>query len=101
MKLYKKFLKERLNKDLDSNIYFWSNHNGNEVDFVIDRGSYLEATEVKSSKTINDSFFKGLRYWHKLDESRNNYLSLVYGRDQAQMCRNIKAYPFFDSHKIE
>lgn len=94
-------LKERFNRGLDSNLYFWRDHNGKEIDFIIDRGSVLQAIEVKSSTTITDSFFKGLKYWHSLDELKNNDLFLVYGGDQVQKRGDIHIYPWFESYKIE
>lgn len=94
-------LKERFNKGLDSNLYFWRDHNGKEVDFIIDRGHILDAVEVKSASTITNSFFKGLMYWNSLSPKNDSNLFLVYGGDQAQKRENIQVYPWFDSYKIE
>jgi len=93
-------LKNRFNKGLESNLYFWRDHHGKEIDVLVDKGQSLKAIEIKSAETINESFFKGLKYWHSLDD-KNNDLHLVYGGDQVQKRGDIQVYPWFDSYKIE
>ena len=44
--------KEIINKDSKSNIYFFRDKSGNEVDLLIDRGNVLEPVEIKSSSSF-------------------------------------------------
>jgi predicted AAA+ superfamily ATPase len=59
-------LKNRYNKGLRSNLYYWRDSSGNEVDILIDNGSTQIPVEIKSAATLNMDFFKGLNYWEKL-----------------------------------
>ena len=56
-------LKERLNKGLQDNLYYWRDKTGNEVDVVIDNAGKLTAMELKAGETIAPDFFKGLNYF--------------------------------------
>ncbi len=50
---------------------------GNEVDVIMDYGNNVRAIEIKSGQTINQSFFKGLKYFHNLSKQGNRLL--IYG----------------------
>ena len=67
-------LKNRFNKGLKNNLYYFRDSNGNEVDVVIDNGKELVAVEIKSAKTIATDFFKGLDYWKKISEQKKGFL---------------------------
>jgi predicted AAA+ superfamily ATPase len=54
-------LKKRYNQGLHSNLYFFRDQTGNEVDLVIDRGSTIIPIEIKSAKTPSPDFCKGLK----------------------------------------
>lgn len=60
-------------------LYFWRDTRGHEVDLVLDRGSYLDAIEVKSSATFHPSFTEGLEFFSTLQERPGG--SIRYGGD--------------------
>ncbi len=53
-------LKARFNRALPSNLFFWRNSKGDEVDLIIDTGENLTPVEIKSGMTLNTDFFRGL-----------------------------------------
>ena len=57
------FLKARFNSGFPSNLYFWRDNVGLEVDLLIDEPEGLRPVEIKSSATVTDVLFKGLRNW--------------------------------------
>ncbi|HEB57225.1 MAG TPA: ATP-binding protein, partial [Gammaproteobacteria bacterium] len=59
-------LKARYNAGETSNLYFWRDRSGHEVDLLIDQGTHLSPLEIKSGQTINRDYFKGLDFWRKL-----------------------------------
>jgi predicted AAA+ superfamily ATPase len=69
-------IKERFNNGLRSNLFFWRDNKGMEIDIIEQEGNKLLATEIKSGMTIQDGFFKNLVYWNKL--SGNKTGRLVY-----------------------
>jgi uncharacterized protein len=54
-------LKKRYNQGLRSNLFFFRDRTGNEVDIVIDQGSTIVPIEIKSAKTASPDFCKGLK----------------------------------------
>jgi predicted AAA+ superfamily ATPase len=72
-------LKNRFNKGVKNNLYYFRDSNGNEVDVIIDNGKELIAVEIKSAKTIATDFFKGLDYWRKI--SNHQKTVLIYTGD--------------------
>lgn len=57
------FLKARLNTGFSSNLFFWRDNVGLEVDLLLDEPEGLRPIEIKSSATVIDDIFKGLRKW--------------------------------------
>jgi hypothetical protein len=68
-------LKSRLNRGLRSNLYYWKDRTGNEIDILLDQSAGTIPVEVKSASTFNQEFVKGLRYWQKLNPHiKSSYL---------------------------
>jgi predicted AAA+ superfamily ATPase len=88
--LFEAFVISEINKylfnhKLNGQVSFFRDSNGNEVDVIIELNGKIKAIEIKSGKTINQDFFKGLIYWNNLmpDSATDKYL--VYGGDQVQI----------------
>ena len=78
-------LKHRYNQGKRSNLFFFRDSNGNEVDLIAEQGRNLAAIEIKAGATINPDFFKGLRQFTKVAaESHLVASGLVYGGNEAQ-----------------
>ncbi|MEE2715987.1 MAG: ATP-binding protein [SAR324 cluster bacterium] len=58
--------------------FFWRDSNGREVDLLIDQGTLVDAMEVKSSETLQSTYFSGLRAYRKLAKEHCASTSLVY-----------------------
>ena len=77
--------KNAINGNVKQNLFFWRDSSQNEVDVVIEMGSKIEAIEIKSGKTINTSFFKGLNYFgNQMKNKENLGLNLIYGGNEVQ-----------------
>lgn len=74
--------KNRLNKGKENELFFWRDNTGNELDLLWEKENQLIPVEIKSGKTINSEFFKGLKYWEKLSGIPNGYL--IYGGESSQ-----------------
>jgi predicted AAA+ superfamily ATPase len=57
------FLKARLNSGFPSNLYFWRDNVGLEVDLLREEPDGLYPVEIKSSATVTEDLLKGLRKW--------------------------------------
>lgn len=77
------FLKARYNAGLASNLYFWRDHVGNEVDIVVENGPLLQPVEIKSGKTVADDAFNGLRRWLGIAREKALRPLLVHGGEES------------------
>lgn len=78
------FLKIRMNQGKNNNLYFFRDNVGNEVDVLIEGGASIRPVEIKLGSTVNDDFFKGLRYYQKISKEQTDKPVLIYGGEQDQ-----------------
>ncbi len=84
-------IKNRFNIGLLSNLYFWRDSQGHEVDVLIEEGDKLTPVEIKASQTITNQYFSDLIYWETLNQQLQTSW-LVYAGTQNQQrkkCRII------------
>ena len=62
--------------------YFWRDKTGHEIDCIIETGRQVIPIEIKSGQTINDDYFKGLRYFNALRGKTDGFV--VYGGEEPQ-----------------
>jgi len=74
-------LKYRYNRGRTSNLYFWRDRTGHEIDAVVQDGENLIPVEMKSGKTLTSDSFKTLKWWKDLASEDRAYL--VYGGDES------------------
>jgi hypothetical protein len=90
-------LKFRLNSGLPSNLYFWRDKSGHEVDCIYEVGDQLLPIEIKSSKSFSSDHFKNLTYFQALSRQKKGIL--CYGGDIEAMQQGISITGF--THIIE
>ena len=78
------------NRLMQPKLYFWRDQTGNEIDCILEGGNRNRAIEIKSSETINDEYYKNLRYWQKLAD--NTDATLIYGGDMDQSRGEISTF---------
>ena len=79
-------LKIKHNHGLLSDLFFWRDNTGHEIDLLIEKGNELFPVEIKSGQTIISDFFKGLNFWEKLSGSPGG--ALIYGGKNNQIRSN-------------
>lgn len=84
-------LKQQYNKIERPDLYFWRDSHGIEIDCVMERNNTLNLIEIKSAKTINNSFFGN---FNKLENYINKTIEikkqLFYGGDEISERFNCK-----------
>lgn len=88
-------LKHRFNEGKRSNLYFYRDSKGNEVDLLLVNGSNIFPIEIKAGMTITRDYFKGLKHFAKVFP--NHILKgggLVYGGDEKQQRTDVSIVPF-------
>ncbi len=81
-------IKQRYNLGKESNLFFWRDHTGHEVDFIIEKPPQLIPIEAKSAQTLSSSFFEGLIYWQKIAKEDIGYL-IYAGEKEKIQSKNI------------
>jgi uncharacterized protein len=76
-------MKSAYNRAGTPSLYFWRDRSGNEIDFLIDRGSDLLPIEAKSGKTVASDWFDNLKYWRSFAGKRAKDSELIYGGDDS------------------
>lgn len=94
------FLKNRFNRGLRNNCYFWRDNKGVEIDCLIDNGNRLIPVEIKSGNTYAPDFFRNLAYWNKIagNDAVNGYV--VFGGDKSKETREGMLLSWRDLERV-
>ena len=91
------FLKYRYNCGKRSNLYYFRDHVGNEVDLVIETGNGNVPVEIKSSQTITAGFFKGLNYFNKISKTSPHSILIINNNiEQERQEHSVIGYPHIE-----
>jgi predicted AAA+ superfamily ATPase len=93
-------IKERSNKGIKPQLYFWRDNSGNEVDALIQEKGKLKAVEIKSSKTFNTSFFKGLNYYGELAGVLQKDRFCIYGGEHELKTKSGELMNWKNTKKV-
>jgi len=89
-------LKYRYHRGRRSNLYFWRDAKGNEVDLLIEHGPDIAAVDIKSGATVNSDYFKGLRKFHARLASPGSTCALVYDGQERQRRSDVTVWRAMD-----
>jgi predicted AAA+ superfamily ATPase len=88
-------LKLRFNQGKRSNLYFYRDSKGNEVDLLLVNGVDMFPIEIKSGMTITRDYFKGLKHLANVfPDHIPKGSGLVYGGDESQQRTDVFIVPF-------
>lgn len=91
--IFTELIKMRWNKGLQERLYFWRDHVGHEVDFLLEDKSHLIPVEVKAGQTVTGEYFKNIRYFNKISNTTGGIV--VYaGKETRKYSDGIKVVPF-------
>lgn len=94
-------LKYRMNQGLKSNLYFYRDSKGNEVDLLMIFGADIFPIEIKSGMTLTKDYFKGLNHIKKiLPDHIPAGSGLVYAGTDAQSRTDISIVPYPDLYSL-
>ena len=93
-------VKARYNAVKSNNFFFFRDNSGHEVDCLVDKGSYCVPIEVKSSQTVNESFFDNLIFYNALQKNMAKPI-LIYGGMETYSRETADVVSFKDLHTID
>ncbi len=67
-----------------TDLWFWRDSHGNEVDLLIDKPQETEIVEIKATQTLMPELFKGLNYYAARETKVKLTNTLVYGGSERQ-----------------
>lgn len=76
-------MKQRYNRGLDPNLYFYRDQQ-HEIDLVYKKAHELIPIEIKSAKTFNQQFLKGIDYFAQTFASECSEAYLIYAGENEQ-----------------
>lgn len=88
------FLKARFNQGFQSNLFFWRDSKGLEIDLVLEEGDELKPIEIKAGQTVAPDFFNGLKKWAALSNTSGRPAWLVYGGERELSSGDITTIPW-------
>jgi len=86
-------LKFRFNAGKKSNLSFYRDSTGNEVDLILEYGRGLFPVEIKAGTTINEDFFKGLKSFAKVVSERPFGMGIIYGGESVETRGDTRIFP--------
>jgi predicted AAA+ superfamily ATPase len=94
-------LKYRFNQGKRSNLFFYRDSKGHEVDLLLAEGPDLFPIEIKAGMTVTRDYFKGLAYFARVfPDNIPRGSGLVYGGEDAQKRSDITVVPFYQLHEL-
>lgn len=93
-------MKYRFNKGLRSNLFFYRDSGGNEVDLILEMGPDIFPAEIKAAETIMPGSLKGLRKFAGLMPGLPWGSGLLYGGTDVQIRSDIRIYPLTKIHDL-
>lgn len=76
-------LKSRFNNGQRSNLFYWRDRTGNEIDVLIDQSSQVVPIEIKTATTFTNDFLKGIKYWKKINPDVKNSYVIFTGQSSS------------------
>lgn len=83
-------LKNKYNRFKPYQLYHYRDSNSNEVDLIMDYSTHLDAMEIKSSQTFDNSFLKGLKYIRELLPQKIRNTTVCYSGEIEQTIGDSK-----------
>lgn len=89
-------IKHRFNSGKPSNLYFWRDYLGTEIDIVREKNQTLEAIEVKSSQTFQPDFLDKLQQFYSITKGKTTSRLVYCGAENfIQKEISIKSWDAF------
>jgi predicted AAA+ superfamily ATPase len=86
-------LKRKLNRRLNSDLYFYRDSNGVEVDLVVDNGPSLSLYEIKASKTLRSEMARNLKLVPFSGKVKKYVVS--FNENRLPLDKGISALPWY------
>jgi predicted AAA+ superfamily ATPase len=90
------FLKHRFNVGMRSNLFFWRDNVGTEIDVLVEDANGLFPIEIKSGATYREEFLTGLQRFLHYAGPRASGAGLVYAGDESYVRSGVSVRSWKD-----
>jgi predicted AAA+ superfamily ATPase len=94
------FLKRCWHDGMPSNLYFWRDSKGLEIDLLLEQGDVLTPVEIKSGETIASDYLDNLKKWAALSGNSEQQSWLIYAGEQRIAAGMTQIVPLRFLNKI-
>jgi predicted AAA+ superfamily ATPase len=91
------YLKARFHAGWPSNLYFWRNNTGLEIDLLLEEGPALRPVEIKSSATVSEDLFANLKKWQTLAQAESLTPRLICAAPESHLRSGIEVRRWQDA----
>ncbi len=99
--VFLELLKQRLNRGLDPQLYYYRDVQKNEIDLLFKTGNHLIPIEIKSAKTYTPEFLNQIRLFQEIvGKERVPKGYLIYTGDQEQQIHGIELLNYKHAARI-
>lgn len=98
--VFSEVLKGAYNRGRHSNLYFWRDRSGLEIDFLADRGKDLVPIEAKSGATFVSEWLSPMGRWIALAGKDAGRGWIVYGGESSDSRRNSEVIPWREIDRL-
>jgi len=88
------FLKARYSRARGSNLSFWRDRTGHEVDLIVEHADRLQPVEIKAGATVTGDWLKGVRTWMSWAGDAAVDPTVVHGGKQRQDREGVRIIPW-------
>ncbi|MBX7154959.1 MAG: ATP-binding protein [Candidatus Kapaibacterium sp.] len=81
-------LKAKYNSGSTTQLYYWRDNKGIEIDILLDTGSTLYPIEIKAAQTFHESHLIPMRKWNTISNNQNGML-LYDGKQELTLHKSI------------
>lgn len=83
------YIKNAFNNGINGGFYFYRDSNGNEIDFMIKKGSKYDCFEIKSSSTFHQDFMKGLKSFENAFPELVREKKIIYSGENMPVINGV------------
>jgi len=88
-------MKQKFNSGSSTNLYYWRDNKGIEVDVLLDQGQKITPIEIKSAQTFQEDYIKPMKQWNKFSEQSGGIFlydgELEYKRKDEIVIKNWRS----------
>jgi len=91
------FIKGCYNTGEKFDLFFWRDNHLKEIDLIVEHGISQFGIEIKSSATVQEKYFSGLKYWMNLSDGNPGDMFLIYGGDNSYVRNDMNVCSWSDT----